>query len=496
MKRSSLAFLVASIAIALGLGIMEARHSLLKVPYSPKSFTGVWDIELLLQSVASGRSARLSLYPPSEANLFSVTERDFTNPGYSLSAISLEGKQEIIFANKKPAEGEQTFSLRFRLKSEKLSRPLEVIATSPLILPSHDFERELKKSRKKLLTRPKAEVVQEILSDRRVLYPYLNSRSQRMLALQYLYQDGKEFFGFPLMDELKVNRLNRYFLFLIEENPFVYQFSDKKIYPLRKVFLWSEHQEPIASWKGLSEPSWQLSATPVRALLPRTRDHDGSTLGRALAWFSFERLSYGTQFGLRLLLLLPIASLVVAILRNVVGLKTFGTFMPALLALAFRETGPLFGIAAVASVVGLGAVLRLIYKYLRLLFVPRMTASLSVVILIICLGSLVLHDNDFRPSSSLVIFPVIILTMMIERFSVSLEEVGVKEALKLSTNSVLAALLCYAAISSEWINYLVLSFPEVTLLILGSGILLGRYTGYRLFELVRFRDIVHPPEAG
>ena len=33
------------------------------------------------------------------------------------------------------------------------------------------------------------------------------------------------------------------------------------------------------------------------------------------------------------------------------------------------------------------------------------------------------------------------------------------------------------------------NFPEMTLCLLGVILLLGKYTGYRLFELYRFRDL-------
>ena len=46
---------------------------------------------------------------------------------------------------------------------------------------------------------------------------------------------------------------------------------------------------------------------------------------------------------LSLMILLPFGALLVAIFRNVVGMKTFGVFLPILIAISFTTTGLVFG---------------------------------------------------------------------------------------------------------------------------------------------------------
>ena len=53
----------------------------------------------------------------------------------------------------------------------------------------------------------------------------------------------------------------------------------------------------------------------------------------------------------------------------------------------------------------------------------------------------------------------------------------------------LVAVLAYAAMSSKWVGHLTFNFPELTLSLLGVILLLGKYTGYRLSELYRFRNL-------
>ncbi|MGH8222358.1 MAG: UUP1 family membrane protein, partial [Woeseiaceae bacterium] len=60
--------------------------------------------------------------------------------------------------------------------------------------------------------------------------------------------------------------------------------------------------------------------------------------------FSLFSLPIRTQAVYSVLLTIPIGALVMVIMRNVIGIDSFGTFMPVLIALAFRETQLLYGV--------------------------------------------------------------------------------------------------------------------------------------------------------
>jgi len=42
-----------------------------------------------------------------------------------------------------------------------------------------------------------------------------------------------------------------------------------------------------------------------------------------------------------------------------------------------------------------------------------------------------------------------------------------------------------------WLEHLVFTFPEILLIILALVLLAGRYTGYRLLELGRFKALIN-----
>jgi inner membrane protein involved in colicin E2 resistance len=88
---------------------------------------------------------------------------------------------------------------------------------------------------------------------------------------------------------------------------------------------------------------------------------------------------------------------------------------------------------------------------------------------------------------------MVILTMMIERFYLTSEEDGTRFALQLLAGTAVVAGCCYAVLRWDEVGDFLLTFPELHFFTIAALIMLGRYTGYRLTELWRFRDMVIPP---
>jgi len=101
--------------------------------------------------------------------------------------------------------------------------------------------------------------------------------------------------------------------------------------------------------------------------------------------------------------------------------------------------------------------------------------------------SLVSYKLGLERGVSVALFPMVILAMTIERMSLVWEELGPVEALQQGVGSLLVAVLGYLIMSSKLLGHLAFVFPELLLVVLAATLLLGRYTGYRLTELWRFR---------
>ncbi|MBI9085806.1 MAG: hypothetical protein JEZ11_19565 [Desulfobacterales bacterium] len=253
---------------------------------------------------------------------------------------------------------------------------------------------------------------------------------------------------------------------------------------------WWRGTEPIIRFKGVKNPSVDLTASAYEeenlyaatagGLIPRRE---------FLVRFSLFSLPIQTQAVYRVLMLVPVGILALVVLRNVVGVRTFGTFMPVLVALAFRETQLLWGIVLFSLLVAAGMGFRLYLDRLKLLVVPRLAAVLIVVVLLMVAFSLVTHLLDLDRGLSVALFPMVILTMTIERMSVVWEELGPGEAISQGIGTLAVSALVYLLMQVRYLEHLFFTFPELLLILLAIVLLLGRYSGFRLLELRRFRHL-------
>ena len=51
----------------------------------------------------------------------------------------------------------------------------------------------------------------------------------------------------------------------------------------------------------------------------------------------------------------------------------------------------------------------------------------------------------------------------------------------------IVAVTAYFFMGLQWLEHLIFTFPELLLVVLALVLLAGRYTGYRLLELSRFK---------
>jgi len=187
--------------------------------------------------------------------------------------------------------------------------------------------------------------------------------------------------------------------------------------------------------------------------------------------------------------MIPIGVLLILLLRNLGGLQTLGTFTPVLIALAFRETGLGTGISLFILITALGLLLRAYLEHLKLQMLPRLSVVLTFVVLLIASVSLASHGLGFENGLSVALFPMVILTMSIERLSITWEERGAAFALKAGAGTLLAATGAHLLMTVPALVYFVFTFPACLLALVGLMLLLGRYRGYRLSELLRFKAL-------
>jgi hypothetical protein len=251
--------------------------------------------------------------------------------------------------------------------------------------------------------------------------------------------------------------------------------------------IWWRGNKELIDVRGASNPEVQISVWGSFVEALEIAEQRADLQRSRLVEFSLLSLPIQTQAVFSILLLVPIGAFLMVLLRNVIGIKTFGTFMPVLIALAFRETRLLWGLLLFTLVVVAGLAVRFYLERLRLLMVPRLAAVLITVILILATISIMSHKLGLETGLSVALFPLVIMTMGIEHMSVVWEERGPAEAFQEGTGTLLIAAVAHLVMSLDIVEHMIFVFPELLFVVLAATLLLGRYSGYRLFELARFR---------
>ena len=209
-------------------------------------------------------------------------------------------------------------------------------------------------------------------------------------------------------------------------------------------------------------------------------------------WFdhTIYNLPLAQQNTLKWLSVFPLGILLVVLMRNIVGVQTMGTFTPMLISMSLVKTGFVTGLICFVAIVIMGLIIRFIMSKLNLLLVPRISAVVIFVILIIHALTFIGYNFDIKVAQASVFFPIIITAWIIERASITWEEDGPVNAGKELFNSLLVGVIVYFVIANDYVRHIMFVFNELNLVILFIVMLLGTYTGYRLTELKRFAPMV------
>jgi hypothetical protein len=196
------------------------------------------------------------------------------------------------------------------------------------------------------------------------------------------------------------------------------------------------------------------------------------------------------------LLLLPVAALIICICRNLIGMHCFGTFAPALIGLAFREWESLPGILVFVSIILIGWGMRRVMDRYHLLQVPRTSFLLSLVVVLLLTTVLVANQQDLAFTHYFSLVPIVILTGMIERFWTLETEDGTTSSFKTLLQTMAIAAVISLTCSRHFLVDHLMHYPETLGVVMAVQLVIGRYTGYRLSELFRFRDFVAIEASG
>ncbi|MBC3363687.1 inactive transglutaminase family protein [Pseudomonas sp. SWRI154] len=494
-----------AILVVLGLSVTAYQIFVLGIPVTEDATDDLWNIDAKVEFVPNAKDpVKIQMFvPPLSRDYVSLNE-SFISNNYGVAVNRVDGNRKVTWSARR-AKGNQTLyyrlvlTKRYSAEKTKIKGPTfrdsiavegpEKLAAEALLAPirqhSADVETFISEAIKrvnnlnddnvKLLlagdpsSSNKARIVELVLSIAHV--PVEKVHTIRLVADQ------------PQTPELWLRSFNGtdwlYF------NPD----SGEQGLPTDRLLWWTGDENLITVDGGkkatvtFSMNNSEMNAIRLAKLTDENTDAN-------FLEYSLYGLPLQTQQTFMIMVMIPIGVLVILVLRNLIGLQTLGTFTPVLIALAFRETQLGFGIILFTVITTLGLSLRSYLEHLKLQMLPRLSVVLTFVVVLIAAISLFSHKLGLERGLSVALFPMVILTMTIERLSITWEERGAGHAMKVAIGTLFAASLAHLIMSVPELVYFVFTFPAILLILVGFMLAMGRYRGYRLTELVRFKAFV------
>lgn len=470
---------------------------------APKKLTDIWTVEAHISFEPTGEPIKVSLATPAENENFKILEQDVIADGYKTKKVKTDTNRIILTSKAK--EGLQNIYYRVMLfdnsfDSGKIKAPLPPAPHKPFL------DEQQAATAKELLNDAKkmpGNEVQQIINllnqtppDANVLafLPLKKSTHDTALAVKNLLAlkgiparisrgiklvENKKSFSADLMIEAYTGGKWRTYNIQnaskgVPSNFILFQRGGDSLIDVEG------GEDSVIKFSVIKSVSSSLRLAGQRAKIANQK---------TLFDYSIYSLPVLEQNTLKWLMIFPLGILIIVLMRNVVGIQTMGTFTPMLLSMSLVKTGFWPGLICFTLIISIGLLIRAVLSKLNLLLVPRISAVVIFVILLMQMFTITGYQFHFDIASSAVFFPIIIMAWIIERASITWEEDGPLNAGKEVFNSLIVAVITYFIISNETIRHIMFAFNELNLVILFVVMLLGTYTGYRLTELKRFSPI-------
>ncbi|SEN62666.1 inactive transglutaminase family protein [Nitrosomonas marina] len=490
----------------IGIGLILYKHLALGFPLMPDDKKFVWTIEAKIDFQAQGDPVIISLaLPPKEPNL-TFMEEDFASSDYGFSELTSNNERRGQWS-KRTAKGAQTAYYRLSVyENDKL------VEDQPIDEPEPPKEPELDEvfmtASMTLLEQVRARSANAEIFTRELIQT-LNSKSpnqnQRLLRNDKAGEDYKTNLildllalegisarvvrGLFLEDGRRRQSLTNFVEIHDGSQWILFNQDTGKSGKPKNFLIWQRGGQSLLDVVGGKNSQVSFSIIKNTHSTRNLVVNSSQNKQAAIIDFSIYSLPIEQQNAFKMILLLPIGALVVVIMRILVGIRTSGTFMPILIALALIQTTLVTGIVIFLIVVGTGLMIRSYLSRLNLLLVARISAVIIVVITIIASISIISNKLGLSQALTVTFFPMVILAWTIERMSVLWEEDGPREVLIQGAGSLLTAIIAYLFMTNRTVEYLTFNFPELMLVNLALILILGQYTGYRLTELYRFHTM-------
>ncbi|WP_050918421.1 UUP1 family membrane protein, partial [Vibrio campbellii] len=421
--------------VVAGIALSVFRHQNYGVPWTPGETRQVWDVEARIEFNANGGEVKASLAAPHTQKGYTLIGESASSPGYGVSYVNSDSGRRAEWSIRQ-ATGAQTIYYKAQflvdpqakvdelppsgeITKPTLSAPQQAAANALIeramsrSADNETFARELIKT----LNDPDSQNAALILNDfdrtdalhKILLTAGVQSKTVGVIELE----DGRR--RQTIQPMVQVWSGDKWVLF----SP-----NSEQAAAQPNLLVWDESNVSLLDLVGGKNS--QVHFSMIKQELTPQEATDNKVEADGLLNLSIHSLPLEEQAMFKTIMLIPIGALIVVFLRVIIGLKTSGTFMPVLIAVAFVQTQLVTGIVGFLLIVGTGLIIRSYLSRLNLLLVARISAVIITVIMIISVFTVVAFKIGLTEGLTITFFPMIILSWTIERMSILWEEEGAK----------------------------------------------------------------------
>lgn len=217
----------------------------------------------------------------------------------------------------------------------------------------------------------------------------------------------------------------------------------------------------------------------------------------AISYLVDRLISHGFPIELiTMFLVLSLWTLLISILRQIVGFSIFGIYSPLLFAVSMSILGVPFSLTLLAIGLIAKLLIRLFTKKIYLLH----NAKTSLLILLYFFLMLIIFwlNNIFwfnlinisLFTNGFIIFPMIFIILVSDKVFNEWFKLFSAWRRVAFAEFLIVSFVVYGLFYRTWLKHLLLAFPELLILIFLLNIAVGRFTGLQLLEYFRFMPLI------
>ncbi|MDA7747402.1 inactive transglutaminase family protein, partial [Psychromonas sp.] len=345
------------------------RHIAFDIPWMPGETRTIWNIDAKVEFDAIGKPVLASLTTPNTQAGFTQISQNAASPGYGLSFLYENNAPEAEWTIRE-ATGPQTLYYNIQLMADNKSLDQPITAMPPLfdeqygaagLAAGRDIIKTALKTSADAFSFTR-ELLKQINSDQpnQNVSLILNGKISKTDLLIALLNEAKypsKKVGALVLED---GRRRQHLLPLVkvfqEKNGIIeshlFNANSTESVDRSNLLLWDQNGKSLLELTGgeNSKVSFSMIKQEQPALSAILQKTDNDHLFN----FSIHSLPIEDQSLFKGILMIPLGVLIVVLMRVLVGLKTSGTFMPVLIAMAFIQTSLVTGLVGFVLLVAVG----------------------------------------------------------------------------------------------------------------------------------------------